>query len=141
VKSILFLRIASALTLLHGVAHTIGGVLSGPRNGAEELLVIETMKSHTFNVMGSMRTYWDFFFGYGLASSINMLIEGILFWMLASYAKTNPRAVRNVAALFCINFVGTSIVAFRYFFVAPGAMEALIAACLAAAYFTTTSAQ
>jgi hypothetical protein len=141
VKSIIFLRIASVLTLLHGVAHTIGGVFGKPRNGAEELLVLETMKGHTFNVMGSMRTYWDFFFGYGLFGSINMLIQGMLFWMVASYVKTNPGAVRVVAGLFCINFVATSIVAFRYFFIAPGIMEMLIAGCLAAAYFTTTAAQ
>jgi hypothetical protein len=137
VKPTTFLRIASVLTLIHCAGHTVGGVFGKPSNGAEEIAVIETMKSHVFNVMGSMRTYWDFFFGYGMIGSINMLIQGILFWMLASYVKANPGAVRMAAALFCINFVGTSIIAFRYFFVAPGVMEVLIAVCLAAAYFTT----
>jgi hypothetical protein len=56
--------------------------------------VIETMKAHTFNVIGSMRTYWDFFFGYGLFVTVSLLFQGILFWILASFAKTNPALVR-----------------------------------------------
>ena len=67
-KPTLFLRIASILTFVHCVLHTFGGVLSSPRHGAEEVAVIEAMKSHSFDVMGSMRSYWDFFFGYGSSS-------------------------------------------------------------------------
>ena len=55
-KPALFLRIASVLTMIHGILHTIGGVLSSPKHGSEELAVVETMKAHTFNVMGSMRS-------------------------------------------------------------------------------------
>ena len=58
-KSALFLRIASVLTMIHCILHTIGGVLSSPKHGSEELAVVETMKAHTFNVMGSMRSYWN----------------------------------------------------------------------------------
>lgn len=58
----LFLRIASILTVVHCVLHTFGGVLGSPKHGAEEIAVIETMKSHPFDVMGSVRSYWDFFF-------------------------------------------------------------------------------
>jgi hypothetical protein len=138
--STLFLRIASVLTLIHCVLHTIGGVLSKPRNGAEEMVVIDAMKSYHFNVMGSMRAYWDFFFGYGLGVTVNLLIQGILFWMLAGLVKTSPAAVRPIAALFFINYALLSVIAFKYFFVAPGITEVLIAASLAAAYLTAASA-
>lgn len=53
----IFLRIASVLTLIHCAAHTIRGVLSGPTHGAEEIAVIETMKSHAFNFGGFQRSY------------------------------------------------------------------------------------
>jgi hypothetical protein len=138
--STLFLRIASVLTLIHCVLHTIGGVLGKPRNGSEEIAVIDAMKSHQFNVMGSMRTYWDFFFGYGLGVTVDLLIQGILFWMLASLVKTSPTAVRPIAALFFIHYALLSVIAFKYFFIAPGITEVLIAASLAAAYLTTASA-
>jgi hypothetical protein len=134
-----FLRIASVLTVLHSVLHTICGVLSKPKD-PEQIAVIETMKSHTFNVMGSMRTFWDFFFGYGLGVTVTLLIQGILFWMLGSLVKTSPAAVKPIVGLFAINFAVMSVIVSKYFFIAPGVTEVLIALSLAAAYFTAASA-
>jgi hypothetical protein len=136
----LFLRIASVLTFLHCVLHTVGGVFGKPKHGIEEVAVIETMKEHAFNVVGSMRTYWDFFFGYGLFVTVNLLLQAILFWALAGYVKTSPGLVRIVALLFFFNYALMSIIAFRYFFIAPGVVEALTAVCLLVAYFTVASA-
>lgn len=135
-KSTLFLRIASVLTLVHGVLHTIGGVLSKPRNGPEEIAVINTMKSHHFNVMGSVRSYWDFFFAYGLSVSLALIVQAILFWQLATIAKTNAGLIRPIIALFFFNFVVTAIITGRYFFIAPWVTELLIAAFLAGAFVT-----
>jgi hypothetical protein len=139
VKAALFLRIASVLTLIHGILHTIGGVLSKPRNGTEEIVVIETMKAHAFNVMGSMRTYWDFFFGYGIIATITLLVQAVLFWQLATLAKTHAALTRPILILFFFNFAATATVACRYFFIAPAITELLIAACLAAALFSATT--
>jgi hypothetical protein len=116
VKPVIFLRIASVLTFIHCVLHTIGGVFGKPRNGAEEILVQETMKAHVFNVMGSM-----------------------LFWQLATMSKTNAAWTKPIVALFFFNFFIMTFVAWRYFFIAPAVTELLIAACLAAAYLTATA--
>jgi hypothetical protein len=136
----LLLRIASVLTLVHCAGHTIGGVFGKPKHGAEEIAVIETMKAHRFDVMGSMRGYWDFFFGYGLGVTVTLLIQGILFWQLGSLIKTGPAAVKPVVALFCVNFLLMSVIAFKYFFLGAGVLELLIAASLASAFFTAASA-
>ena len=138
-NSVIFMRIASVLTLLHCVAHTIGGVFGKPRNGAEEVAVIETMKANSFHFMGAVHTYWDFFFGYGLAASVDLLIPGILFWLLGSCVKSSPGLVRLVALLFCFNYIFTSIIAFQYFFALAGIMEAVMALCLGVAYFSTAT--
>jgi len=138
-KATLFLRIASALAIIHAILHTIGGVLSKPNNGAPEIAIIEAMKSRSFNVMGSMRTYWDFFYGYGWLLGIALLVEGVLFWQLATIAKTNSAQIRPIILLFCLNFLATTVIAWQYFFIAPAVTELLIAACLAGAYFTATS--
>jgi hypothetical protein len=140
VNPTLFLRIASVLTLIHCALHTIGGVFGKPKHGAEQFAVIDAMKSHHFNVMGSMRSYWDFYFGYGLFVTVNLLIQGILFWQLGSFVKTNPALVKLVALLFFINYILMSVIAFKYFFIAPGIAELLIAVCLAGVYFTVASA-
>jgi hypothetical protein len=139
-KSIILLRIASVLTMIHCVLHTIGGVLGKPMHGIDEIAVVDKMKCHAFNVMGSMRTYWDFFFGYGLGLTVTLFVQAILFWMLGSYVKTNPGLVRAVALLFCVDYALMAVVVGRYFFVAPAVFEALIAACLLTAYFRTAAA-
>src|SRR5215469_4337730 len=139
VKPTLFLRIASVLTFVHCVLHTFGGVLSSPRHGAEEVAVIESMKSHSFDVMGSMRSYWDFFFGYGLLVTIFLLADAVLFWQLASLAKAHPIWMRPIIALFSATFAATAVVAWKYFFLGPAITELLIATCLAMAFFGTTA--
>lgn len=138
-KTTLYLRIASVLTVVHAVLHTIGGVISKPRNGAPEIAIIEAMKSRQFDVMGSMRSYWDFFFGYGILVSIALLVEGILFWQLSTLAKTDPARLKPILILFTLNFLATTVIAWKYFFIAPAVTEMLIAAFLAAAYFAASS--
>ena len=137
----MFLRGASILTLIHAVLHTIGGVFGKPRNGSEEVAVMETMKAHQFLVMGSPRTYWDFFFGYGLILSVCLLVQGVLFWQLGDIAKSQPKLIRPILAAFILSFGATTIIAQRYFFLAPAITEVIIAGCLAGAYATagTTS--
>lgn len=130
----LFLRIASALSFIHCALHTVGGVFGSPQHGAEEIAVIDAMKSHHFDVLRSMRSYWDFFFGYGLFVTIILFILGIVFWQLASLAKTHPSSVRPIVAAFCVNFLAMAVVSWRYFFMAPAVTELLMALCLAVAF-------
>jgi hypothetical protein len=138
-KTTLCLRIASVLAIIHAILHTVGSVVSKPNNGAPEIAIIDAMKSRSFNVMGSMRTYWDFFYAYGWLLGLALLVEGILFWQLATIAKTNAASIRPIIMLFCINFLITTVIAWKYFFIAPAVTEILIAAFLAAAYFSAGS--
>jgi len=133
-KPTLWLRVASILTLIHALLHTIGGVFGKPKD--EQVPVIDAMKAHQFLVMGSPRTYWDFFFGYGLILGICLLVEAVLFWQLGDIAKTQPKLVRPILAAFILAFCGTAIIAGRYFFLAPAVTEVIIAGCLVGAYIT-----
>ena len=133
-KPALFLRTASVLSLIHCVLHTVGGVFISPDHGAEEVAVIEAMKSHRFDFLGSARSYWDFFFGYGLFITIVLFVAAILFWRVAAFVTTSPALVRSVAGIFAFNFAAMAIVSWRYFFFAPALTELLIAACLIVAY-------
>jgi hypothetical protein len=84
--------------------------------------------------MGSMRSYWDFFFGYGLFVTIILFFLSVVFWQLGSLAKTNPAWIRPILAVFCLNFLAMSVVAWKYFFIAPAVVELLIALCLGLAF-------
>ncbi|MGD0629275.1 MAG: hypothetical protein ABR987_07975, partial [Terracidiphilus sp.] len=86
-KPVLFLRITSALTLLHALLHTIGGVF-GKVDPGPAAVAVEAMKANQFLLMGNMRSFWDFYRGLGLGATISLTAEGILFWQMSSLAKT-----------------------------------------------------
>jgi hypothetical protein len=139
VNSTLFLRIASILSLIHCTLHTVGGVFGKPKHGAEEVALVDSLKSHMWDFMGSMRSYWDFLFGYGLALTITLFVQFVLFWQLSGIVKKNPELVKPIILLFFFNCVLTAIVSWKYFFAGPGITQLLIAAALAVAYFLARS--
>lgn len=133
-KPVLLLRIASIIVLLHFVGHTFGGMMSAPSHGPEEVAVIDSMKSHVFNFMGSQRSYWDFHQGFGFSASINLFAQAVLFWLLARLAKTGSRRIRPIVALFFWAWVATAVLDWKYFFIAPVTMAIAIAVCLGLAW-------
>jgi hypothetical protein len=121
-RTVLFLRIASVLTLIHAVLHTIGGVFGGPAPAV--------MKANTFPVMGVTRSYGDFYMGLGLVVSVFLTVEAVVFWQLGSLAKTDALRLRPILATFLIGYLGAAVISWRYFFAAPVITEILIALCL-----------
>jgi hypothetical protein len=128
-RTVIFLRIASVLTLIHAALHTIGGVFGGAAPGAQQATVA-VMKANEFVAMGVMRSYWDFHMGLGLAVSVFLTVEAVVFWQLGSLAKTDALRLRPVMATFLIGYLGVAAVSYRYFFAGPVIAEILIALCL-----------
>jgi hypothetical protein len=128
-RTVLFLRIASVLTLIHAVLHTIGGVFGGPAPGVQQATVA-VMKANTFPVMGVTRSYGDFYMGLGLVVSVFLTVEAVVFWQLGSLAKTDALRLRPILATFLIGYLGAAVISWRYFFAAPVITEILIALCL-----------
>ena len=137
-KASLFLRIAAVLTFIHAVLHTIGGVFGKVEPGPASVAV-EAMKTNQFLLMGHMRSFWDFYRGLGLAATISLTAEAILFWQLASLAKADARPLRPIMATFLIAYTALAVNSYTYFFLPPVITEILIAACLALAIFTAKS--
>ncbi len=134
-KPVVFLRVASVLTLIHAVLHTIGGVFGGVDPGPASAAVA-AMKANQFLLMGNMRSYWDFYFGLGLALSISMTAEGILMWQLASLAKAEARRLRPMMATFLVAYLAIAVNSNAHFFLAPVVFEIIIAGCFGAAIAT-----
>jgi hypothetical protein len=128
-KPTLFLRIAAVLTFIHAVLHTIGGVFGkvGPGPAA---IAVEAMKTNQFLLMGNMRSFWDFYHGMGLAATISLTAEAVLFWQLGTLAKREARRLRPIMATFLIAYTALTVNSNTYFFVGPVIVEILIAACL-----------
>jgi hypothetical protein len=128
-RTVLFLRIASVLTLIHAVLHTIGGVFGGPDPGVQQATVA-VMKANTFPVMGVTRSYEDYYMGLGLVVSVFLTVEAVVFWQLGSLAKTDALRLRPILATFLVGYLCAAVVSYRYFFAAPVVTEILIAVCL-----------
>lgn len=128
-KPAVYLRIASILTLLHAVLHTAGGVFAKPQPGAAAEAA-GAMRSNLFIVMGLVRSYWVFYKGMGLAVSVFLAVEAIVFWQLASLAKTDAGRIRPMLVTFLAGYLVLAVVSYRFFFLAPVITEILIALCL-----------
>ncbi len=139
-KPLVFLRIASVLTLIHSILHTVGGVFGKPAPG----LAADTeaiMRANHFVVFGLTRTYFEFYRGMGLGVTIFLTADAVVFWQLASLAKINAARLRPVMATFTVAYLVFALNSYTYFFLAPVVVEILIAVCLGTAIVTAKASQ
>jgi hypothetical protein len=134
-KAVLSLRIASVLTFIHALLHTVGGILGKPAPGPQQVAVA-AMKANRFLVMGHLRSFWDFYMGLGFGVSISLTVDALIFWQLSSMARTDSRRLRPLCILFAIEYAALAINSNQYFFIGPVIAEILIAYCLALAIFS-----
>ena len=133
-KPVLFLRIASVLTLIHSVLHTVGGVFGKPAPGVATT-VAAAMRS-PFQVFGVTRSYSDFYMGMGLAVTTFLTMDALLLWILASMAKESASHLRPLIAVFALGYLAFALNSYTFFFAMPVITELLIVACLIAAFVT-----
>lgn len=136
-KATTFLRIASVLTFIHAVLHTVGGVFGKPPTALAETIAA-TMRMR-FPAFGAMRSYADFLLGMGLAVSIFLTVEAICFWILASMARSDSARLRPLLGVFLLGYLALAFNSYLFFFAGPVIVELLIAACLAMAIFKADS--
>jgi hypothetical protein len=134
VNAVLLLRIAAVIALVFAVGHTSGGPWT-PSAEAGAASVVEAMKSVSFDAMGSHRSYWDFYFGFGASISIYMFAQAAFLWLLARLAKTQPVLVRPFVLVLLASYAVNGFVAWRYFFVLPLGLSVVMVLCLALALF------
>jgi hypothetical protein len=135
-KPVLFLRIASILTLIHSILHTVGGVFGKPPS-AQAAMIAASMR-YRFEVLGVMRSYADFYRGMGLGITIALTMDAAVLWVLASIARSDSARLRPIIAVFCLGYLAFTPNSLVFFFAGPVIAEILIVLCLAAAFVTAT---
>jgi len=133
-KPVVFLRIASVLTLVHSVLHTVGGVFGKPVN-AVAAGVAANMRT-PFPLLGVTRSYSDFYMGMGLGVTIFLTMDAVLLWILASMARKDAARIRPLIAAFALGYLAFALNSYLFFFAFPIINELLIVACLVAAIVT-----
>jgi hypothetical protein len=133
-KPVVFLRIASVLTLVHSVLHTVGGVFGKPVN-AVAAGVAANMRT-PFPLLGVTRSYSDFYMGMGLGVTIFLTMDAVLLWILASMARKDAARIRPLIAAFALGYLAFALNSYLFFFAFPIINELLIVVCLVAAIVT-----
>lgn len=131
------LRTASVLTLPHAILNSFAGLLSGTSSNQDETSLLMAMKALQFDAMGSLRTYWDFYFGFGQFLTVNLLLIAVLLWQLGSLVKAEPAMSRPFIGVLCIAFLTFAVLSWLYFFIAPLVVEGVIALLLGLAYVSS----
>ena len=128
------LRAAAIVTLFFFAGHSSGYPWT-PDVGPGSSGVIDAMKGHSFDVVGSIRTFWDFYIGFGLAISLFQLLQAIVLWQLAGIARVNAATVRPIIAVFCVAYFINALLALKFLFVIPVVTSLVIALILAFAFY------
>src|SRR5665213_246072 len=96
----LMLRIASLISFVFAVAHSLGGPSKWSPMGDND--VLKAMANTRFDIMGFNRSYLDLYLGLGWSISIAMLLQTIVLWQMASLARANAAQVRPMIAAFAL---------------------------------------
>lgn len=121
-----FLSIATILAVIQYIAHAGLFLTMRPKHGQEEIDLIKKMKSHTWNFSGFQRSYWNFYFGYGLLAILWGFIEVLLLWQFTILSKTSTISVTPFLIILVFANIGHAILTLRYFFLIPAIFDLLI---------------
>ena len=120
------LRAASGVALMQYAAHAFLFLTARPKHGAEEIAVLETMRSHAFDFSGCTRTYWTMYFGYGLMVIVAGIVEVVALWLIAGLAKSEPKRVIPLVYLFLFADLAHGALAVTHFFKAPVVADLIV---------------
>jgi hypothetical protein len=129
------LRIASALAFFHAVMHQVG--MMQETTDAAEIALVNSMRSYQANVMGSMRSYMDFYSGLGIYLTITLLCFAIVLWLVSRGELAARQSNRPLLLTIGLAFLAFAAISVRYFFIAPVVMQALIAVFVLLAWFNS----
>jgi len=125
----LLYRIAAVVFVLFAVGHTAGFLTFKPES-ADGVAVYDAMNSVHFDFNGALRSYAEFYVGFGLEVTAFLLFCGFLAWHLGKLAANQPRAIGALAWVFVAVQLAILVMSVRFFFIVPTTMSAIIFVCL-----------
>jgi hypothetical protein len=123
------LRIVAVLMALGDIGHTSGVLRTIPRSMQEGGLLAPMQQFH-ITMMGTSRTHWDFYVGFGLAVTFQFLLIAGLAWMAGNLADVEPARARPFIYLLLAAQIAGLVIGVVYFFLAPIAVTLLTLICL-----------
>jgi hypothetical protein len=124
-------RSATVLLIIFAALHTFGFSQVDPKWGIDAL--IQQMKAGMFDIQGQQRTYWDFFYGFGLTVTAFQIFTGLVAWELGGLPPESLAAMPVIRWSLVAVMGVMAWLNWKYFFPAPLLFSVVITVCLAAA--------
>jgi hypothetical protein len=130
-------RIASVLTAIFAVLHTIGFLAFIPDEPAARQ-VRAAMDTTVFAVDGAHLSFGGFYIGFGIFVTAALLVAAVLTWWLAHVVREAPRLVFVPASALAVFQLASLVLAVRFFPAPPAVFSAVILLCLLFAIWATS---
>jgi hypothetical protein len=118
-RTSLWLRIAAGVLLVYAAMHTYGSLFHDHSRGPEQEALFASMRAFTFPVEGLTRTYWSFYRGFAIFTSLGLLLLALLCWQLARLSESHPREARPLVLTVFVVLAAMTWTTWSYFFPAP----------------------
>ncbi len=136
-KPWIWLRVAAIIQAFFTFGHTVGGIPNKAMRGTQEQALFDALRAFRFDVMGTTRSHWDFYQGFGLTISVNLAILAVLMWQLGSLSRTEPERARPLVATLLLSEILIGGLSCKYFFAGPVVTLTLVSLCLGVALVTS----
>jgi len=130
VKSWRCFQALAVILAIFTLGHTVG-TISSITNSPDEGVVINTMRTHSFPVMGFHRSYWEFYRGFSITITVLLAVLAVIAWQLGTIARKNPGTALPIAVTVLAGCAADAIVSWLYFFTAPMVLSAAAVICAA----------
>jgi hypothetical protein len=132
------LRIVAVLMAVGDLGHTSGVLRTIPQS-LEQGGLLAPLQAFHIVLMGTSRTHWDFYVGFGLAASCQFLVIAGLAWLAGNLADAEPARARPFIYLLLAAQLAGTVIGYVYFFAAPLVMNLLTLICIVWSLFLVGS--
>lgn len=99
--------------------------------------VILSMKTARFPAQGFMRTFWNFYVGFGLFVSVFLCFAASFCWQLSKASRVTLAELRAVRWALAVSMIANTYLTWMYFFTGAIVFSTLISLCLVLAASVT----
>jgi len=117
-KSTWWYRASSLLLVLFAAGHTLG-FRKTDAWPATVKPVVAGMQTVYFPADGFLRSYWDFYVGFGLFVTVMMLFAAVVAWQMAGLSPETLSRLKLIRWSLAVALAVITAMTWRYFFVAP----------------------
>jgi len=128
-KPWIWLRALAILLAVFAVGHTLGTAAPKVTRGPGEAVVFAAMQDFRFPVMGFERTYWEFYRGFALIISLQLLLMMAFAWQASTISRHSRRLALPLAITLQLGCVGLAILGWMFFFGAPIVLSVVAVIC------------